>query len=437
MHINQHLANALRKVHLENARHINRIRTAAVGSFVVVISGLCFLPGTNVHEDWRITLIPLSIYAVMALLVMLGAEASPKALWVSRFAIPIVDIPMAWFILYICLTYWNRDGSTTDEIKSQLEIAKGVAGISVGIFICLLMLSTFTLNRAHFFVSLAMIVPAQFSLGKIATIGPGGQWVSMLLFATATWICLFARRSRISLVNKITEETTRRRRLQTYFSPGVGKMLGQQDEDDLAMGKESEVTVIISDIRGFTALSERLDCRETVKLLNLYHSKMVEAVFQHGGTLDKYLGDGLLAYFNAPIGQADHAERAVQCALAMNCALASLNTNRSWHGLEELQMGIGIHTGRAIVGDIGAPHRKEFTAIGEAVNVASRLESMTKELGHPVLVSKATFDQVTDHVAWIEVGTFPIRGCAAPLELFSPGALEGSPQAMNSDKGPL
>ena len=111
---------------------------------------------------------------------------------------------------------------------------------------------------------------------------------------------------------KITEETTRRRRLQTYFSPGVGKMLGQQDEDDLAMGKESEVTVIISDIRGFTALSERLDSRETVKLLNLYHSKMVEAVFQHGGTLDKYLGDGLLAYFNAPIGQADHAERAVQ-----------------------------------------------------------------------------------------------------------------------------
>jgi adenylate cyclase len=412
MHINQHLANALHEVHLENARHINRIRITAVGSFLVVIAGLCIIPGTEAHPNWQKTLIPLSIYAIIALLVMLSAEGNPKVLWASRFAIPIVDIPMAWFTLYICLTQWDAN------------VARGVAGVSIGIFLCLLMLSTFTLNRAHLFVSFAMIVLAQHSLEIKAGVGLGGQWVSVLLFATAIWICLFARRSRISLVNKITEETTRRRRLQTYFSPGVGEMLGQQDEDDLAMGKEGEVTVIISDIRGFTALSERLDCRETVKLLNLYHSKMVEAVFQHGGTLDKYLGDGLLAYFNAPIDQTDHAERAVQCALSMNCALASLNTNRSWHGLEELQMGIGIHTGRAIVGDIGAPHRKEFTAIGKAVNIASRLESMTKELGHSVLVSKATADQVTDHVAWIEVGTFPIRGCATPLQLFSPGAAE-------------
>ena len=242
----------------------------------------------------------------------------------------------------------------------------------------------------------------------------------MLLFF-ATWIGAYVGRDRIRMVQRVAVGDARRRRLQRYFSPGVGELLEEQSGGELELGQECEVTVIFTDIRGFTAMSEGMESRDVVALLNAYHARMVEAVFRHGGTLDKYIGDGLMAYFNAPVEQPDHAERALKCALEMEQELAILNTERSWSGKQQLQMGIGIHSGRAIVGDIGAPQRREFTAIGEAVNVASRLEQLTKSLDVDVLISSATARLLPERLPLTQVGEHAVRGLAKPLQLLSPG----------------
>ena len=247
----------------------------------------------------------------------------------------------------------------------------------------------------------------------------GRRILSPLIFGLVTWICVEAGNTRRRLVERVTRANARRLRLQRYFSPGIGEILEERDEDSLALGQDCELTLIFIDIRGFTELSEKLSGREVVELLNSYHGRMVEVIFRHGGTLDKYVGDGLIAYFNAPVGQPDHASRAVRCAIEMERELATLNEQLVSEGKEPMRMGTGIHTGRAVVGDIGAPHRREFTVIGNAVNVTSRLEAMTKETGQSIVVSEATARLVND-ISWKEIGQFTIRGCANSMLLFSP-----------------
>jgi adenylate cyclase len=222
----------------------------------------------------------------------------------------------------------------------------------------------------------------------------------------------------VALVHRAVREETLRARLGRYFAPTVAAKIitrGASAQE----GETREVTVLFADIRGFTALAEAMAGREVVRVLNEHLGAMVDVLFRHGGTLDKFIGDGLMAYFGAPLDPDDHEKRAVACAREMLETVEAMNATRVARGDPALEIGIGVHTGDVVLGDIGSERRREYTAIGDAVNVASRIEQLTKTHGVPVLVSAATRERI-EGGAWVEAPSVSVRGKAKKVRTFIP-----------------
>lgn len=416
MPLEDRLAQAFEEVRLSNTRLINRLRTSGVGLCLALMATLSVQ-----DRGWIPETVAAGVYFTLSLGLLLGSERSPRILYLSRYTVPVVDMPIVFAIQLLNLRLTPAaDPSDPLAYAHYISTLGHISEFSVSLFVCLLMLSAFTLKSSQVYLSLGLAILFQQIIQSHAQLALPDRSISLVVFLIAAWICRFAGKSRIQLVEAITRTDARRMRLQRYFSPGVGELLEVGEEDELVQGQECELTILFVDIRGFTDLSSRLRSREVIQLLNQFHAHMVEAIFRHGGTLDKYLGDGLMAYFNAPIGQPDHARRAVLCAREMERELADLNRRRSDEGTAPIAIGIGIHTGKAVVGDIGAPHRREFTAIGQAVNIASRLEGATKELGVTIAVSEATARRVTDGPEWQDLGDRPLRGCPEPIRVMTP-----------------
>lgn len=209
--------------------------------------------------------------------------------------------------------------------------------------------------------------------------------------------------------------------LSRYVSPQVAETVLKDGQLPTA-GQRMRVTVLFSDIRGFTQMSERMLPEEVVAFLNAYLSRMVEAIFAHGGTLDKYMGDGIMAFFGAPVEVPDHAERAVKAALAMRDALEAFNAERIRHGESPIAFGIGLHTGECVVGNIGTSLRLDYTAVGDVVNTASRLEGLTKEHGADILMSHDTYQEVAGWAQARAIEGVALRGKHVRHDVY---ALEG------------
>lgn len=186
-----------------------------------------------------------------------------------------------------------------------------------------------------------------------------------------------------------------------------------------------EITVLFADVRGFTTLSEYRGPEEVVETLNELFSELVETLFRHGGTLDKFLGDGLMAVFGAPLVLPDHAARACRAALDMQERLADLNRRFAAAGRPVLAMGVGVHSGEAVVGFVGDVERRlDYTAIGDTVNIASRLQDQTKELGVAVVVSAETMRRAGAGFTARPLGEVHVRGRTEPIGVY---ALETAP----------
>jgi adenylate cyclase len=201
-----------------------------------------------------------------------------------------------------------------------------------------------------------------------------------------------------------------------FTNPHVAKLLVDRGGIETA---RREVTLLFSDIRGFTTLSETRSPEEVIALLNRYFSLQVDVVFKHGGSLDKFIGDCIMAIWGAPLDDPEHAKHAVACALDMVDTLIAF---RRALGAEDsgFDVGIGVHSGPAVVGLMGSQKRLEYTAIGDTVNLASRIEGLTKDAKRRVLVSKDTVALCGDAFAFEHCGTFPVKGRAQPVELYEP-----------------
>ena len=228
------------------------------------------------------------------------------------------------------------------------------------------------------------------------------------------------------LVYYIREAFIRRRVRDTFarFVPEqvVGQVLAQTDDDLRLAGRRMEVTVLFSDIRGFTTFSEGREPAEVLEILNRYHEEMADAVMEHGGTLISFIGDGILAAFGAPIEQSDHADRAFAVAKEMlGTRLPRVNAWMKEHGVgHEFQIGIGLNSGPVMAGNLGSQRRLEYTTIGDTVNTAARLEGMTKDSGHSLFVADSTRELLSERDGELSyVDSMPVRGRAEQVKVWA------------------
>jgi adenylate cyclase len=220
------------------------------------------------------------------------------------------------------------------------------------------------------------------------------------------------------LAERVQQEIRRRERLARYHSPAVVDRLlrAEADSDGEApmLAQERDITVLLADIVGFTPLAERLPPQQVAVLLNVFFSRMADVIFQHEGTLDKFLGDAVLAIFGAPLDVPNHALNAVRAAEQMRRALTALNDER---GDPRLEMRIAINTGVALVGDIGSPQRREYSVLGDVPNTAARIEDAVAASGQ-IVITRATLDRLEGKARTQPLGVRRFRGQTKEVELF-------------------
>lgn len=400
------LRRALATTSLVNGRKLNEIRLVGVSLLVA----LSLIMGVVLENPrWQDDVGALALYWALAVLFFVVSARHPRGARLASLAIPFVDMPLVFWV--------QRSSFATGS-------PLGIASFSLALFLFLVVLAALTLEVWQILLSATvgagleglLLIQAGADLGVVAA-------ASMLIALVAAG-AVDTKRRIVKLVSGLAAAQVRRINLGRYFSPQVVALLEHSSEDEVR-SRRCRVTVLVSDIRGFTSMCESMDSDQVVALLDDYHQRMVETVHALEGTLDKFLGDGILAYFGAPLEQEDHARRAVDCAREMLRRLAEINWARAARREAPLQIGIGIHTGEVVMGNVGSSQRREFTVIGDAVNVASRIEGLTKELGHSILLSEVTYRCLTG-VPCRRLAPTRVKGKTEPLVLYTPV------QALNS-----
>ncbi len=375
------------------------------GGGVLLLLALSAYQGLVVGlADWKANLPIFGVYGALAAVLWLLVWRAPALRATSGLALAVVDVPLLFWLQWEGVPLSFSPGAAATVTALAYSVCVLLATLTLTTWLVWLVTSVsmvgsyLLLRHAGLSVVSSCVAPV-----LLALVGAGSNYlVGRVQF----------------LLKRVAAEAASREKLGRYFSPNVvQRLLGSEG----TRAPESRlVTVLFSDIRDFTAMSERLTPTQVVQMLNEYHSVMVEIVFRHGGTLDKFIGDGLMAYFGAPFSDEQHATNAVQCAKEMLTALAQLNDVRTARGEVALRIGIGVHSGDVVVGNVGsAARRLEYTAIGDTVNLASRLESLTKAVGRPLLVSKATRERVGDACEFEALEAVSVKGKAEPVALFT------------------
>ena len=245
-----------------------------------------------------------------------------------------------------------------------------------------------------------------------------GVWLSFVIPA-ATLLVDYAAITSYRMIFEEREKRKIRKSFSQYVSPGVIRLIEQNPEKYFKPGGESkELTVMFSDIRSFTTIAEGLSPNDLVLLLNEYLGEMTDVIFRHWGTLDKYIGDAIMAFWGSPVPRDDHAFQACSCALQMHTCLRELNRKWVAQGREQLSIGIGVNTGTMNVGNMGSTKRLAWTVMGDNVNLASRLEGLNKKYRTGVVISEFTAAQVVGKFVCRELDHIRVKGKLQPVKIF-------------------
>jgi len=231
----------------------------------------------------------------------------------------------------------------------------------------------------------------------------------------------FADQAVLAIDNLRLIQTIQNQRTElARYAPQAAELMSTDKGAELLAGHRRQITAMFCDLRGFTAFAESAEPEEVLGVLREYHSMVGEIVVGAGGTVEHFAGDGLMAFFGAPLADPEHAEHAVRAGLAMLARLEELNAGWKTAGRPALEIGIGIHTGDAVVGFIGDEERRmDYTAIGDSVNLASRLEGMNKELGTRILVSADTAAQLPPDLVTSPRGVVQVKGRGRPVAVHT------------------
>jgi adenylate cyclase len=245
-----------------------------------------------------------------------------------------------------------------------------------------------------------------------------GLWLSCVVPA-GTLVVNYAVITSFRMIFEEGEKRKIRKTFSQYLSPGVIALIEKDPQKYIRPGGETkELTVMFSDIRGFTTLSEGLTADELVLLLNEYLGEMTDVIFHNLGTLDKYIGDAIMAFWGSPYPQTDHAYCACACALQMVRCLEKLNAKWQAEGRKQISIGVGLNTGPVNVGNMGSAKRLAWTVMGDNVNLASRLEGMTKEYRSQIVISEGTYRQIADKFVCRDLDKIRVKGKHQPVTIY-------------------
>lgn len=394
------------RAHAQTERERNAMWVASIraGGVTVLLAISAYQGLVAGLADWRINLPIFGVYGGLAVMLLLLVWRVPALRAPSGVTVAVIDVPMLFWLQW-------------EGVPVSFSPGAAATVTALAYALCVL-LALMTLTARYVWLVTVVSMAGSYLLLRHASLSVVSSCIAPLLLALTGAASHYLLGRVNALLQRVAAEAASREKLGRYFSPNVVQRL--LDTEGERAPESRQVTVLFSDIRDFTSMSEKLTPTQVVQLLNEYHSVMVEIVFRHGGTLDKFIGDGLMAYFGAPFTDEQHATNGVQCAKEMLTALEELNVLRVGRNELALRIGIGVHSGDVVLGNVGsATRRLEYTAIGDTVNLASRLESLTKTVGRPLLVSKQTRERVGDAIEFEALESVMVKGKAEPVALFA------------------
>ncbi|HEV7477141.1 MAG TPA: adenylate/guanylate cyclase domain-containing protein [Burkholderiales bacterium] len=306
----------------------------------------------------------------------------------------------------------------------ELSVGQELAYLALALAVAAWLLLRFSVGGGTALMPLLLLlaVPPAYFAFQVDTVLPVAEVQSGLV---AAFLFTFVLR----LTGEERERTRQRQIFGRYVADDVVKVLLEEDRAIDLAGEMKMVTVLFSDIRGFTTLSEKLTAHEVVEMLNAYFTRVCEPILAQGGTIDKYIGDAVMAVFGSTVSYPDHARRGLKAALGMQKEAEGF---KEWmlkrfpeRGLGEFRIGVGLYTGEALVGNIGAPKRLEFATIGDTVNAASRLEGLTKEMKVVIAASETTVNAAGVGVVIGKIETMTVRGRSEPIRVYEVLGMDG------------